>query len=87
MGDMIRFEGKRLACLRVTSNLSQRELGERVGLSGGYAQQTVSKWERRVVIPDADTLAMLAVALDCGISEFYCPVAADRADLTIAASA
>lgn len=46
--------------LRAENGLSQDDLAERVHV----VRQTVSKWERGASVPDAETLAALANALD-----------------------
>jgi hypothetical protein len=42
----------------------------------------ISAWESRGVIPDTNTLPLIAAVLDCGISDFFSvsPVAEAEAD-------
>lgn len=68
---MLTFDGGRVATLRTQRHLSQRELGVRVGLDPTVAQPTVSAWERGQYLPRVNTLPLLAVVLECRISDFY----------------
>lgn len=51
-------------------------------MSDVSAQVMISAWESRGVIPDTNTLPLIAAVLDCGISDFFSvsPVAEAEAD-------
>lgn len=68
---MFKFDGARLASQRIRRGMFQRELGVRIGIRPGIAQQTVSSWERNRHVPEANTLPLLAMVLECSISDFY----------------
>lgn len=55
--------GKQIAFLRKSKNLTQNELGERIGVSF----QAVSKWERGETLPDISLLPDLAGILETSI--------------------
>ena len=57
-GDTIRY-------LRERRHLTQRELAERLNVS----DKTISKWEKNLSVPDADTLIRLAEILEVYVSE------------------
>ena len=57
-GDSIRY-------LRERRHLTQRELAERLNVS----DKTISKWEKNLSVPDADTLIRLAEILEVSVSE------------------
>ena len=57
-GDAIRH-------LRERRHLTQRELAERLNVS----DKTISKWEKNLSVPDADTLIRLAEILEVSVSE------------------
>ena len=57
--------GNQIADLRKKKKLTQKELGERIGVSYG----AVSKWERGLNYPDIELLQPLANALDTSVSE------------------
>lgn len=67
----MRFDGSKVAEKRKALGISQRDLGERVGYPPGSAQQTISAWERGIWSPTVDILPLLALALDCGLSDLY----------------
>ncbi len=52
--------GKRLKAIRLSKELSQRELGEKLGVR----QQTIAQYERSTVSPKSETIFRLAKALD-----------------------
>lgn len=58
---------ERIRTLRNSRNLSQRELGERIGRT----QQEIYRWEKGKVRVHADDVRKMAVALDVPIHEFY----------------
>ena len=51
--------------LRVKKGLSQGELAIRLGV----VRQTVSKWEKGISVPDAETLINLADVLDVSVND------------------
>ena len=54
-----------IAELRKEKGLTQAELAERVGVTGG----AVSKWERGLCYPDIETVVRLAEVLDLSVGE------------------
>lgn len=59
--------GNRLRQLRLEREISQQELGEKLGVSF----QQVQKYEKGANRIDAGRLIQIAEALDCDINEFY----------------
>ena len=57
--------GQRFARLRKQRNLTQEELGERIGVSG----QAVSKWENDASMPDISLLVQLSEILGVSLDE------------------
>ena len=57
--------GQRFTRLRKQRNLTQEELGERIGLSG----QAVSKWENDASMPDISLLVQLSEILGVSLDE------------------
>ena len=57
--------GNFIAELRKEKGLTQAELAERVGVTGG----AVSKWERGLCYPDIETVVRLAEVLDLSVGE------------------
>ena len=57
--------GNFIAELRKEKGLTQAELAERVGVTGG----AVSKWERGLCYPDIETVGRLAEVLDLSVGE------------------
>ena len=57
--------GKKMKQLRKASGLSQEELAAKLNV----VRQTVSKWEKGISVPDAQTLLRMAQALNCPISD------------------
>jgi len=53
--------------LRKEKGLTQKELGNAVGVS----DKTISKWENSNSIPDTSMLPALCEALDISVNEFY----------------
>ena len=58
---------ERIRTLRNSRNLSQRELGERIGRT----QQEIYRWEKGLVRVHADDVRKMADALDVPVTEFY----------------
>ena len=54
-----------LKALRKQKGFSQEELATRLHV----ARQTISKWEKNLSVPDADTLICLAEILEVSVSE------------------
>lgn len=54
-----------LKALRKQKGFSQEELATRLHV----ARQTISKWEKNLSVPDADTLIRLAEVLEVSVSE------------------
>lgn len=52
--------GENLAALRKKQGMSQQSLADAIFVT----RQTISKWEKNLSVPDADTLVRLADALD-----------------------
>lgn len=57
----------RIGAWRIYRGLTQRELGQRVGVSG----TTIHNWEGNRAMPDAPQLARLCLALRCGLKDLY----------------
>lgn len=57
--------GENLKTLRKKKGFSQEELATRIHV----VRQTVSKWEKNLSVPDADTLIRLAEILEVSVSE------------------
>lgn len=57
--------GENLKTLRKQKGFSQEELATRLHV----VRQTISKWEKNLSIPDADTLIRLAETLEVSVSE------------------
>lgn len=57
--------GENLKTLRKQKGFSQEELAARLNV----VRQTVSKWEKGLPVPDADTLIRLAEVLEVSVSE------------------
>ena len=55
--------GEKIRIMRQKRKLSQRQLGEKVGMS----QQQIGQYETGTRIPKTETLVKLAAALDCTI--------------------
>ena len=55
------FSAERLKLARQRADLSQAQLGQRLGV---VAQQ-VAKWEQQVSVPSSDTLARIGQILGC----------------------
>lgn len=53
--------GRRIAAVRTFRGLRQTDLAALLGVN----KYTVSKWERGVQLPDADTVALMCGVLDC----------------------
>ncbi len=61
------FNGNTLRNLRKSRRLTQRELGELIGVH----HTQVSKWEVAEYAPDGDNIQRLAIALGVPSSEFF----------------
>lgn len=59
--------GKNIANLRKEKGLTQRELGEMLGVSN----QAVSKWESEITSPDVSVFPLLADVFECSIDEIF----------------
>jgi len=57
--------GENLKALRKQKGFSQEELATRLHV----VRQTISKWEKNLSVPDADTLIRLAEILEVSVSE------------------
>ena len=57
--------GENLKTLRKQKGFSQEELATRLHV----VRQTISKWEKKLSVPDADTLIRLAEILEVSVSE------------------
>ena len=57
--------GENLKTLRKQKGFSQEELATRLHV----VRQTISKWEKNLSVPDADTLIRLAEILEMSVSE------------------
>lgn len=57
--------GENLKTLRKQKGFSQEELATRLHV----VRQTISKWEKNLSVPDADTLIQLAEILEVSVSE------------------
>ena len=57
--------GENIKALRRQKGLSQEELAARLHV----VRQTISKWEKDLSVPDADTLIRLAEILEVSVSE------------------
>ena len=59
--------GKFIALLRKEKKLTQVELGEKIGVSG----KAVSKWERGICLPDANSINALTNFFNISITQLY----------------
>ena len=60
--------GEKLKTLRIMHNLSQRELGQRMG---GIKQQTIAQYEKKEKAPKLETVLKIADALGINPNVFY----------------
>ena len=60
--------GEKLKTLRIMHNLSQRELGQRMG---GINQQTIAQYEKKEKAPKLETVLKIADALGINPNVFY----------------
>ncbi|TMP38282.1 helix-turn-helix domain-containing protein [Pseudoalteromonas rubra] len=62
----------RLKEARTRSNISQRELGIRIGLEPGSASGRMNHYEKGRHTPDLQTLKRIAEELDVPLNYFFC---------------
>lgn len=60
--------GEKLKELREERNLSQKELGDKMG---GITQQTIAQYEKKETVPKFETVSKIADALEVEIDNFY----------------
>lgn len=60
--------GKLIKKNRVRYNLSQRQLGDKIGC---YSKQSVSRWENGYQLPTVETFAKIAKVLDISREEWF----------------
>lgn len=69
--------GEKLKELREERNLSQKELGEKMG---GITQQTIAQYEKKETVPKLDTVSKIADALEINPNIFYSDFSQSVAD-------
>ena len=60
--------GEKLKELREERNLSQKELGDKMG---GITQQTIAQYEEKETVPKFETISKIAGALGVDLKVFY----------------
>lgn len=60
--------GEKLKELREERNLSQKELGDKMG---GITQQTIARYEKKETVPKLETVSKIADALEINPNIFY----------------
>ncbi len=60
--------GEKLKELREERNLSQKELGDKMG---GITQQTIAQYEKKETVPKFETVSKIADALEINPNTFY----------------
>ena len=60
--------GKFITQLRKEANLTQDELGEKIGVTG----KSISKWERDINFPDITNIDALATVFNISTYEIFC---------------
>ena len=60
--------GEKLKELREERNLSQKELGDKMG---GITQQTIAQYEKKETVPKFETVSKIANALEINPNIFY----------------
>ena len=69
--------GEKLKELREERNLSQKELGEKMG---GITQQTTAQYEKKETVPKLETVSKIADALEINPNIFYSDFSQSTAD-------
>lgn len=69
--------GEKLKELREERNLSQKELGEKMG---GITQQTIAQYEKKETVPKLETVSKIADALEINPNIFYSDFSQSVAD-------
>ena len=69
--------GEKLKELREERNLSQKELGEKMG---GITQQTIAQYEKKETVPKFETVSKIANALEINPNIFYSDFSQSVAD-------
>lgn len=69
--------GEKLKELREERNLSQKELGDKMG---GITQQTIAQYEKKKAVPKFETVSKIADALEINPNIFYSDFSQSMAD-------
>ena len=69
--------GEKLKELREERNLSQKELGDKMG---GITQQTIAQYEKKETVPKLETVSKIADALEINPNIFYSDFSQSTAD-------
>lgn len=69
--------GEKLKRLREERNLSQKELGDKMG---GITQQTIAQYEKKETVPKIETVSKIADALEINPNIFYSDFSQSVAD-------
>lgn len=69
--------GEKLKELREERNLSQKELGDKMG---GITQQTIAQYEKKETVPKLETVSKIADALEINPNIFYSDFSQSVAD-------
>lgn len=69
--------GEKLKRLREERNLSQKELGDKMG---GITQQTIAQYEKKETVPKLETVSKIADALEINPNIFYSDFSQSVAD-------
>ena len=69
--------GEKLRKLREERNLSQKELGDKMG---GITQQTIAQYEKKETVPKFETVSKIANALEINPNIFYSDFSQSVAD-------
>lgn len=65
--DLSRFVGDKIRELRKKSKLTQKELGDKIGVK----HNTISSYEKGTVSPEQDMLFALSKTLDASVDDFF----------------
>lgn len=65
--------GENIQRLRKQAGLTQRKLGELIGLNGRSGENHVQKWEYNIQSPSAKYLRPLCRALNCTLEQLIPP--------------